>query len=229
MNDPSQSSAETSENRPSGHTLFPLASHTYTQTHTRPSPSLPHKQSHAFLHELIIPESKLRDETATLCNSLQCLPRHVQHSNTHFISHNKLCHHHHPPSPSLSLSFPAFCLPNHPFSSRSPPPSSFSPLTFAAVENDDIHSVPPHILQNTCWESLDGYRFSKKARIKSFQHNYKCSPVLISDPMLKWSIKDLRVLYNLFLEKLCSDWDQHIKAQSLIPDQHYQHCRDYCF
>lgn len=70
---------------------------------------------------------ELRDETATLFNSLQYLPRHVQHSNTHFISHSKLSVA--PPSPSLSLSFPAFCLPIHPFSSRSPPPPPFpSPL-----------------------------------------------------------------------------------------------------
>lgn len=82
-----------------------------------------------------------------------------------------------PPDPSVFIPFPA--------------PSSFS-LTFAAVENDDIHSVPPHILQNTRRESLDGYNFSKKARIKSFRHNYKCSSVLLLDPVIN---KELRQCY----------------------------------
>lgn len=93
--------------------------------------------------------------------------------NTHFISHNKLCHPHHPPS--LCQSSPAFCLPTIQFIPF-PAPLLLFLLTFAAVENDDIHSVPPHILQNTCWESLDAYRFSKSAGIKSCSTQLQVQP-----------------------------------------------------
>lgn len=147
MNDPPPSSAETSENRPSGHTLFPLASHTYTQTHTRPSPSLP--QSHAFLHELIIPELSCgtkRRLYATCCSACPGMCNTPPHTLYHTTNSSQSF-----PPPTIPLAFSIFpCI-------LSPDPSVFIPfltpssffLTFAAVENDDIHSVPPHILQNT--------------------------------------------------------------------------------
>lgn len=71
------------------HTLPLGLAHIHTDAHppfpfpsTQTEPRIPAWAHHSW--------AELRDETATLCSSLQCLPRHVQHSNAHFISHNKL-------------------------------------------------------------------------------------------------------------------------------------------
>lgn len=128
-----------------------------------------------------------------------------------------------------------------------PPPNPPLHLSMHSISGSvRFHPVPPthlcsgeewwHPLRSTSHPAkytprVTGWiQFQQEGQDKVFSTQlHKCSSVLDSDHRLKWSITNLSTLYNLFLEKLCTDWDQYCKAQNLIPDQHYKHHRDYCF
>lgn len=160
--------------------------HTHRRTTALPLPFHTNRATHSCMSSSF-PESKLRDEKGDFMQPAAVPAWTCATQQRTIYTIQQLCH---PPPPSIFACIVSWSVRSHPV----PRPLLRFTLTFAAVENDDIHSVPPHILQNTQWESLDGYSFSKNTTIRSSRHDYKCGSALISDPMPKWSIKNSCVI-----------------------------------